>query len=147
MSARLRLELAPSRRMAALIVVLHGAAAACAAAVLPGVAGAALGAALLALGLASAWSRALLRSRVSPRALELEGDQATLELAGGERVSARVGARRFVSALAVALPLGRPAARTVLVSRDMLDAESFRRLRLWALWGKLPGVAAKQLAA
>ena len=133
--------------MAVLLVALHAAAAACAAAALPGVAGVALGAALLALGLASAWSRALLRSRTSPRVLELEGDEATLELVGGERIAARVAARRFVSPLAVALPLARPARRTVLVSRDMLDAESFRLLRLWALWGKLPGVAAKQLAA
>jgi hypothetical protein len=36
--------------------------------------------------------------------------------------------------------------RTVLVTRDMLTVEEFRRLRLWALWGKLP-VAAKQLPA
>jgi hypothetical protein len=36
--------------------------------------------------------------------------------------------------------------RTILVTRDMLGASEFRRLRLWALWGKLP-VAAKQLAA
>jgi hypothetical protein len=58
-----------------------------------------------------------------------------------------VGGRRYVSSLAVALPFGAPLRRTVFVSRDMLSAESFRLLRLWALWGKLPGVAAKQLAA
>ena len=133
--------------MAVLIVALHAAAAACAAVVLPGVAGAALGASLLALGIASAWSRALLRSRTSPRALELAGEEATLELRGGERHTARVGRRRFVSRLAVALPLGRPLRRTILVSAGMLDGESFRRLRIWALWGRLPGVAGTQLAA
>ena len=147
MSARLRLELSPSRTRAALIAGLHAVAAACAAAVLPGLAGAALAAALLALGASSAWTRALLRSPASPRALELECDQATLELADGGRFAAPVGARRYVSSVAVALPLGRPLRRTVLVSRGMLDAESFRLLRIWALWGKLPGVAAKQLAA
>jgi hypothetical protein len=29
----------------------------------------------------------------------------------------------------------------------MLGAKEFRRLRLWALWNRLPGVAATQLAA
>jgi hypothetical protein len=147
LSARLRLELAPSRAMAVLIVVLHAIAAACVMAVLPGPWGAALGAALLALGLASAWTRALLRSGSSVRALELEGSEATLELASGRRLAAKVSERRYVSSVAVALPLGRPLRRTVFVSRDMLGAESFRLLRIWALWGKLPGVAAKQLTA
>jgi len=133
--------------MAVLIVALHAAAAACAAAVLPGIAGAALAAALLALGLASAWTRALLRSGASVRAIELEGAEGTLELWNGERLAAPVAGRRYVSSLAVALAFGAPLRRTVFVSRDMLSAESFRLLRLWALWGKLPGVAAKQLAA
>ena len=38
----------------------------------------------------------------------------------------------------------------VLVARDMLDPEMFRRLRVWALWGRVPGgeaVAGKQLQA
>ena len=46
-----------------------------------------------------------------------------------------------------ALPLGSPLRRTLLVSADMLGVEEFRRLRLWALWNRLPGVAPKQLAA
>ena len=37
--------------------------------------------------------------------------------------------------------------RRWLVSADMLDPDSFRTLRVWALWGKVPGVAGKQLAA
>jgi hypothetical protein len=131
--------------MAGLIVGLHAAAAACAAMVLPGAAGAALAAALLALGLAAAWTRALLRSGASVRAIELEGAEATIELANGERMAARVGERRYVSSLAVTLPLARPLRRTILVSRDMLGRDSFRLLRIWALWGKLPAVAAKQL--
>jgi len=37
--------------------------------------------------------------------------------------------------------------RTLLITRDMLGEEEFRRLRLWALWGRLPrrSVAAIQL--
>ncbi len=114
--------------------------------VVPGVAGYALAAALLGLGLAAAWSRALLKARSSVRVLELGGEGAAIELADGARFAAPVSPRRYVSRFAVALALGAPAARTVLVTRDMLDADSFRALRIWALWGKLP-VAPKQLGA
>ena len=31
--------------------------------------------------------------------------------------------------------------------RDVLGAQEFRRLRIWALWNRLPRVAAKQLIA
>ena len=143
----LRLVLRPSRSLAALIVAAHGAAAACAAAVLPGLAGGMLAAALLGLGLAAAWGRALLRSRSSVRAIEIAPSGVVLELAGGERFPAQVDARRYVSRLMVTLPVRRPARRTLLVTPDMLDGASFRRLRLWAIWGKLPPVAGKQLAA
>ena len=68
------------------------------------------------------------------------------ELASGEKQSVEVAGRRYVSRLAVTLPLRRPR-RTILVTADMLPAADFRRLRVWALWGKLPGVAAAQLPA
>jgi hypothetical protein len=45
----------------------------------------------------------------------------------------------------VNLPILAPARRTLLVTPDMLGIDSFRRLRIWALWGKLAGVAGKQL--
>ena len=138
-----RLVLSPSRALAAVIVVLHAAAGASAFLVLGGIAGAALGAMLLALGVAAAWSRALLRSARSVRALEICGDELVVELAGGRRVAAAAPQRCYVSRLAVVLPLG----RTVLVAADMLSPADFRRLRLWALWRKLPGVAGKQLPA
>jgi len=51
----------------------------------------------------------------------------------------------FLSAL-VAIPL-LGTRRTLLVTADMLGAQEFRRLRIWALWNRLPGVAAKQLTA
>ena len=69
-----------------------------------------------------------------------------VELKDGRRLSAELGASRHVSRFAVTLPLRRPTRRTILITADMLAAEEFRRLRLWALWGKLP-VAAKQLPA
>ena len=126
--------------------MLHSVAAGCVLAVLPGAAGAALGLALFLLGLAAAWSRALLRSRASVRALQISGESLVLELAGGERVAAEPAGRRYVSRYAVALPLRRPR-RTILVTSGMMQTDDFRRLRIWALWGRLPGVAAAQLPA
>jgi hypothetical protein len=142
-----RLELSPSWILASAIVALHAVAAASVLAVLPGLPGAALAAAFLALGLAAAWSRALLRSKASVRALELSGSQITVELRSGQKFRAELAGARHISRFLVTLPLR----RTILVSRDMLNGEEFRRLRLWALWGKLPrhpaSVAAKQLPA
>ena len=128
----MRLELRPSYALAALIVSAHAAAALSVLWLMPNAWGAALGAALLALGGASAWSRALLRGRAAVRVLELLAD----EPAGAAR-------RRYVSRLLVTLPLG---GRTLLVTADMLEPHEFRRLRIWALWGKLPAVAGEQLA-
>jgi hypothetical protein len=137
------LQLSPSATLAALIVAAHFAAAAAAAAVLPGWPGGLLAAALAALGLAAAWSRALLRSRRSMRCIRIEAGRATLELAGGE--SFPVEPAGHVSRFMVTLASRRPP-RRLLVTADMLGGEAFRALRVWALWGKVP-VAGKQLAA
>jgi hypothetical protein len=139
------LQLSPSPKLAAVIVAAHLCAAAAAAVAFPGWPGAALAAALAALGLASAWSRALLRSPGSVRGLRLDGEALVLELAGGASLAAEPAAARYVSRLLVALPLRRPA-RALLVTADMLDPDSFRALRVWALWGRVAGVAGKQLA-
>jgi hypothetical protein len=139
---RLRVELAPSVPLATAVIGLHLAAALCVFLVMPAPAGAALAAALAALGAIAAWSRALLRSPLSVRALELEGSRLTLELANGERIAAELAARRYVGRFMVSLPVLRPVRRTILVTADMAPADSFRRLRIWALWGKLPAAAA-----
>ena len=133
--------------MAAVILALHALAGACLLLVVPGIASFALAAAIVALGIASARLRALLRSPSSVRAIELDGAGATIELADGRRINASVSERRYVSRLAVSLGIKAPLRRTVLISRDMLSAPSFRLLCLWALWGKLPAVAGKQLPA
>jgi hypothetical protein len=142
----LRLTLVPSPLLALMIVALHAAAAASVLAVLPGIAAALLALAFFLLGLAAAWSRALLRSRASVRALEITGPALALELRGGERIAAQIAERRYVSRRVVTLPLRQPR-RTLLITADMLPATEFRRLRIWALWGRLPGVAAAPLAA
>ena len=146
-----RLVLARSWILAGVVVVLHAAAAASILTFLQGVAGIALSAAALMLGIAAAWARALHGSRASVRAIELSGNEMALELNDGRRCDAvELGASRHVSRFLVTLPVRRPLRRTVLVTRDMLGGEEFRRLRLWTLWGKLPrqrGVAPEQLRA
>jgi hypothetical protein len=145
-----RFELAPSRAFAAAIILAHIAAAAAAYAVLPDLRGALLALGLVALGAAAAWSRALLRAGSAVRAIEVGGAQPQFQLANGASLSAPVADRRYVTRYVVALPVGAPLRRTLLVTADMLGAQEFRRLRLWALWNRVPAarrVAAKQLAA
>jgi hypothetical protein len=139
-----RFALNPSWFLATAIIGLHAAAAAAVLVAMPGWPALALAAALAALGLAAAWSRALLRAPQSPRALVLGLDRIEVEMANGQTRSAPRGANPHVSRYMVTLPLQR---RTILVSRDMLGGEEFRRVRLWALWGRLPrgSVAAAQL--
>jgi hypothetical protein len=141
-----RLELLPSWTFAAVLLVLHGAAAASVVAVSATPASYALGVGFLALGAAAAWARALHGSQASVHALELSGNDIVLELKDGRRIPAKLAASRHVSRFLVTLPVRRPMRRTILVTADMLRGDEFRRLRLWALWGKLP-VAAKQLPA
>ena len=129
------------------MMAAHGAAAFAAVRFMPGVAGIALAAALVALGLAAAWSRALLRGRDSIRSLVLGDGQVAVQRGSGPEIKARLVATAHVSRHLVILRLGAPLRRAVLVMPGMLDADDFRRLRIWALWGKLPGVAAEQLAA
>jgi hypothetical protein len=147
LSSAARFELKPSPALAAAIIVAHAAAAAAAYIVVPGVMGTALAVALVALGMAAAWSRALLRSSAAVRAMEIGGTQPVFQLASGERFAADVGVRRYVTRYMVVLPLARPLSRTLLVTADMLGAQEFRRLRIWALWNRLPRVVAKQLIA
>jgi hypothetical protein len=144
---RLRLELRASPVLALLIVAAHAAAGACAAAVLPPLAGGPLAAALAALGLAAAWRVALLRGPGAVRAIEIGASGVVLELAGGARQPVVVGARRYVLRELVILPLAGSWGRAVLVTAGMAAGGPFRRLRLWALWGKLPSVAGTQLPA
>ena len=142
MSSTVRLELSPSPLLAAGIVGAHVAAGSAVYSVMQGPAGVLLALALVALGAAAAWSRALLRSPASVRAIQLGGEQPVFELASGESLSAAVGDRRYVTRFVVALPLARPLSRTLLVTADMLGPKEFRRLRLWALWNRLPSESA-----
>ena len=138
-----RLVLLPSRSLAAAILGLHIAAAGCVRLALPGWGGIALAAVLLLAGLLAVRSRALLGAATSPRALVL-GDRLEVELLNGTTLGAEHTPGGHVSRLLVTLPVKK---RTLLITRDMLGEQEFRRLRLWALWGRLPrrSVAAVQL--
>ena len=120
------------------MVAAHAGAGACAAMAVGTWTGWLLGVALFALGLAAARSRALLSSPKSLRVLQLGGEEALVELADGTRIQVRIAPRRYVTSRVVALSIIAPARRTVLITAGMLDADDFRRLRLWALWGRLP---------
>jgi hypothetical protein len=146
LNAARSLRLSPSYFLAGVLIGSHLCAAAAAALALPGWGGGLLAAALVALGLASAWSRALLRSPRSMRGIRLVAGKAAIELACGDSLPAEAGGH--VGRLMVTLAARHPA-RRFLVTADMLDGNSFRALRVWALWGKLPGagVAGKQLVA
>ena len=144
----LRLELSPSGGFAAIVLAVHVAAAACVLAVLTGWQGLALAILLPSLGLFSAWDRALLRGAHSPRAIEIQGSgKALLVFANGDTAAVEpvhgIGVNRHWAALKCASA----ARRGVLVTGGMLRPEAFRLLRLWALWGKVPGVASRQLPA
>jgi len=143
----LRLELRPSRALAATILAAHLAAAACLWLIVPGLAGIGLAALAAGLGSATAWDRALLRGARAPRFIELRGDGlSSVESASGWRCPV-VGGRGRAGRHWVIVALQGAARRNLLITGDMLDAESFRRLRLWALWGRLPGAASGWLAA
>jgi hypothetical protein len=143
----LRIDLSPSHGLAVIIVAVHGGAAACAGALVAGVAGLCLGVLIAGLGFAAAWDRALLRGRRSVRALRIEGkDRVILELANAESLPMRISPRRYVSGLAVILPGAASMHRTIVVVRDMLEPSSFRALRLWALWGRVPDAGPRRPA-
>ena len=147
-SRSLTLALAPSRNFAAAILAMHATAAVCFLTILTGWLGVSLAILTTLLGAAAGWDRALLRGRRSPSAIELRpSGEATLRLRDGATGALRafpgIGVTRHWVALGTALPWR----RNLLVVAGMLGEEEFRTLRLWALWGRIPGVAPGQLPA
>ncbi|MEK6245669.1 MAG: hypothetical protein AABM33_14365 [Pseudomonadota bacterium] len=116
-----------------------------------GVPGMALAFLILALGGVSAWDRALLCGSRSARAIEIRASGAAVVavvvLASGETIAVRAVRGIGVTRHWVALGPLSLAGRGVLVTAGMLGPAAFRILRLWALWGRIPGVASGQLPA
>jgi hypothetical protein len=131
--------------LAALIMVLHATAALVILTVLTAWLAVAAALLIFGLGIAAAWDRALLRSRRSLRAIEIRpSGEAVCLLADGSTAAVEARPGSGVSRYWVALRLHARWQRSALVAGGMLPPESFRLLRLWALWGKLPGVAPRQ---
>ena len=143
-----RLELSPSAAYAGTVMAVHATAAACFLATMTGLAGVALAVLILGLGAASARERALLRGSGSPRAVAIPASGAAMViLANGETVAVRALGGLGVTRYWVALGPVSPAGRAVLVTAGMLGPAEMRILRLWALWGRIPGVASRPLPA
>jgi hypothetical protein len=145
LTARLRVELGPSRWLAAAVIVAHAGATAAALAGLPAPA-AALVAAGLAISATEHCRRALLRSPLAIAALELD-DGGAAAVAGPARdwsaarlLDAAVPAP-WLAVVRLRDALGRR--RTAVVLPDALSPESFRRLRVWLRW-RPAGTAAAQ---
>ncbi len=143
----LRLPLDGSWTLAAWAVAAHAAAAICVTLAWPAPAGFLVAVLLALLGTAASWRLVLLRASSSPGTLLLgaEGAFAVL-LRGGRRIDSGPGVR-FVTGHCVVLRTGSAACPTVLVAAGMLGPADLRRLRVWALWGRVPrGAAAGSLA-
>ncbi|MBC7802952.1 MAG: hypothetical protein H7Y16_03665, partial [Candidatus Parcubacteria bacterium] len=99
------------------------------------------------MGGLAAWDRALLRGRRSPGAVMLTpSGPATLVLRDGTTLSVQAVGGIGVTRHWVALAQRRVAGRGLLVAAGMLRPSDLRLLRLWALWGRVPGVASGQRA-
>ena len=146
-SARpVRLALSPSPGFAAFIVLGHGIAAACFLTLSTGWFASTAAVLLVSLGAAAAWDRALLRTAGSPRVIEIRpSGEAFCLFADGKGCAIAPPAGGGVSRHWVSLRLRSPWRRSLLVVAGMLPGDAFRLLRLWALWGKQPGVARRQL--
>lgn len=131
-------KLRPSRYLAAVLVAAHGAAlAVLVPLILPVWAKAALSIVIL-FSLAYHLHRdALLSSKIAVMALMLEEEQAVLTLRGGDQLIGQVLRDSLVTPYITVLnvlPQGARLARSVVILPDSLDAESFRRLRVWLKW-------------
>jgi hypothetical protein len=144
LSDRLRVQLGPSRRLAATVIVAHVAALGAAVAGLPPPA-----AAIVAAGLAASAvehvRRALLRSPVAVAALELDAAGGVVVAGpGGDWLPARLTSAAvplpWLAVLSLRDALGRR--RTAVVLPDSLAPEPFRRLRVWVRW-RPPGPMAE----
>jgi hypothetical protein len=133
--------------LAALVLILHVTAGMVILTVLTGWLAATGALLIIGLGAAATWDRALLASRRSLRAIEiLPSGEALCVLADGGTAAIVPGRGNAVTRYWVSLRVHASWNRSYLVAAGMLPPASFRLLRLWALWGRLPAVAPGQLS-
>jgi len=144
LNERLRVRLGPSRWLAAAVLAGHAAALAAAAAALP-VPAAGIVAAGLALSAVEHVRRALLRSPLAIAEFELEADgRVAVAEPAGHWAAARV-LDAAVPAPWLAVVVLRDALdrrRTAIVLPDAVEADAFRRLRVWLRWRPPPAAVA-----
>lgn len=141
----LRLELRASPALTLLTLTVHAAAAATVLVWLPWIEGLCAASLLVALGALAIRQRTLLWTARAAAGLGLGREGSLLlRLRSGHEFSAVPAGRRYVSRWLVVLDLDTKSdgRRTLLVARDMLGADEFRLLRLWALWNTLPAARA-----
>ncbi len=136
---RQQVELSPSRYLALILIAAHGAAAAVPLLLLPLWAGA-LVASLLSLNLYHSLLRdAWWRLAHSCAGLVLEDAQAEIVRRDGACQPCRILPGSLVTPWLTVLnllPEGARYACSVIILPDSLDAESFRRLRVWLKWSE-----------
>ena len=131
--------------LALLLLCAHVAAGAAAWISIGAAAGAALALLAMAAGILATHRYALLLAKDSPASLRFDevAELRIVDRIGRDWIpvadSPRYVCRWFVI-IAASGPGGR--VRQLLVTRDMLPHEPFRRLRIWALWGAVPAGAA-----
>ena len=139
-----RFEFRPSRQLAVVLVGVH--VLACLALLplaLPLWAKLALPAVLIISAAYHLWRYAWLRAGQAVTSLVVEGDEVRLLRRDGTERVARVMQDSLVTPLLsvlILLPEGARRACSVVILADSLDAESYRRLRVWLRWG-LPKTA------
>lgn len=136
---RQQFDIRPSRSLAAIFALAHGAALA---ALIPLTFPAWAKAALATVILFSLWHHlrrdALLSEPFSCTALVLEKGKAILALRDGKSLAGTVSRDSVVTPFLTLLNIntGRGLlSRSVIILPDSMDAESFRRLRVWLKWG------------
>ena len=145
----LRIDLRASPILTVLTVAVFGSAATILFDVVTWPAGQVAATLMAALGVLAAWRVTLLRAANAPVSLCLNRDSRLVAcLHGGGEAAGLASDRRYVSRWIVVLQMiqsggGR---RTILVARDMLAVEEFRRLRLWALWNAVPAARHEAVA-
>lgn len=138
---RRRLVLSSSAYLAALLTVVHGLALLSLAAVLPAWAAVASGGLILASLAYYLLRDAWLMLGASCVALAMDEEGVEMYLRNGKRVAGVVLKDSVVTpALAVinVRPQDARGTRSLVILPDSLDAESFRELRVWLMWGDYP---------
>jgi toxin CptA len=140
MIGRQQFEIKPSRSLATIFALAHGAALA---ALIPLAFPAWAKAALALVILFSLWHHlrrdTLLSEPSSCTALVLEKGAVALTLRDGKSLAGTVSRDSVVTPLLTLLNIktGRGLlSRSVIILPDSMDAESFRRLRVWLKWGE-----------